>query len=85
MASIGIEAVGKSAVSMANGLLAGNAKLEMTTISFKTLLGSRLGCQRYDPAAYQIRRQTPFNLTGLEASTQKLLAFGYKSRKSSPS
>jgi hypothetical protein len=59
MASIGIEAVGKSAVSMANGLLAGNARLEMTTISFKTLLVQRLGRQRYDPAAYHLCRPNP--------------------------
>jgi hypothetical protein len=40
MAAMGIEAIGKSAVGMANTLLKGNAALEMTTISFKTLLGS---------------------------------------------
>jgi tape measure domain-containing protein len=77
MAAMGIEAIGKSTVSMANGLLKGNAALEMTTISFKTLLGSAKAADDMIKQLTTFAANTPFNLPGLEASTQRLLAAGY--------
>jgi tape measure domain-containing protein len=64
-------------VSMANGLLKGNAALEMTTISFKTLLGSAKAADDMIQQLTKFAANTPFNLPGLEASTQRLLAAGY--------
>jgi tape measure domain-containing protein len=80
LAAQGVEAIGKSAVSMAQGLVKGNAALEMTTISFKTLLGSAQAADDMIEQLTQFAASTPFELTGLEANTQKLLAFGFSAK-----
>jgi phage tail tape-measure protein len=76
LAAQGLEAIGRTGVGMANGLLKGNAALEMTTISFKTLLGSASAADDMIKQLTKFAASTPFELTGLEANTQKLLAFG---------
>jgi tape measure domain-containing protein len=80
LAAQGIEAIGKSAAGMGMGLLSGNAALEMTTISFKTLLGSASAANQEIQDLTKFAAATPFDLPGLEASTQKLLAFGFTSK-----
>lgn len=80
LAAMGVEAIGKSAAGMAQGLLKGNAALEMTTISFKTLLGSAAAADAMIKQLTAFAAATPFELTGLEANTQKLLAFGFQAQ-----
>lgn len=84
LAAQGIEAVGKSAAAMGSALISGNAALEMTTISFKTLLGSSSAANDMIKQLTSFAAATPFELAGLEKSTQKLLAFGYKSQEIIP-
>lgn len=84
LAAMGLKAVGETAVSMASGLLKGNAALEMTTISFKTLLGSTEAANDMIKQLTSFAASTPFELAGLEASTQKLLAFGFSSKEIIP-
>jgi tape measure domain-containing protein len=80
LAAQGLEAIGRTGVGMANGLLKGNAALEMTTISFKTLLGSASAADDMIKQLTKFAASTPFELTGLEANTQKLLAFGFQAK-----
>jgi tape measure domain-containing protein len=80
MAAMGIEAIGKSAVGMANTLLKANASLEMTTISFKTLLGSAQAADDMIRQLTKFAANTPFNLPGLELATQRLLGAGYAAK-----
>jgi tape measure domain-containing protein len=80
LAAQGIEAIGKSAVAMSMGLLKSNAALEMTTISFKTLLGSAQAADQMIKDLTTFAANTPFNLPGLESSTQRLLAAGYAAK-----
>jgi tape measure domain-containing protein len=80
LAAQGIEAIGKSAVGMANTLLKGNAALEMTTISFKTLLGSAQAADDMIRQLTKFAANTPFNLPGLELATQRLLGAGYAAK-----
>lgn len=80
LAAQGIEAIGKSAVSMGMSLVQGNAALEMTTISFQTLLGSASAAQDMIKQLTAFAQSTPFELQGLEANTQRLLAFGFSAK-----
>jgi tape measure domain-containing protein len=80
LAASGIEAIGKSTVSMGMALLKGNANLEMTTISFQTLLGSASAAQDMIKQLTDFAASTPFELTGLESNTQRLLAFGFSAK-----
>jgi tape measure domain-containing protein len=80
LAAQGIEAIGKSAVGMANTLLKANASLEMTTISFKTLLGSAQAADDMIRQLTKFAANTPFNLPGLELATQRLLGAGYAAK-----
>jgi tape measure domain-containing protein len=80
LAASGLEAIGKSAAAMGMGLLQGNANLEMVTISFQTLLGSASAAQDMLKQLTAFAASTPFELTGLEANTQKLLAFGFSAK-----
>lgn len=79
-AALGLEAMGRSAIAMGNGLLKGNANLEMVTISFKTLLGSAGAAQDMIKQLTAFAQATPFELAGLESNTQRLLAFGFEAK-----
>lgn len=84
LAAQGIEAIGKSAAAMGMGLLQGNAALEMTTVSFTTLLGSAQAANQEIQDLTKFAAATPFNLPGLETATQRLLAAGYASSEIIP-
>ncbi|OJW05798.1 MAG: hypothetical protein BGO39_05060 [Chloroflexi bacterium 54-19] len=73
----GLQSIGQSIEGVIGFLTNGNAALEMTTISFKTLLGSASGATDMIEKLTAFAASTPFELSGLEANTQKLLAFGF--------
>jgi tape measure domain-containing protein len=79
-AAMGLKAVAQGAIGMVSALTSGNAALEMTTISFKTLLGSTQAANDMIKQLTSFAASTPFELTGLESSTQNLLAFGFNAK-----
>jgi tape measure domain-containing protein len=73
----GLKSIGDTIQGTIGFLTSGNAALEMVTISFTTLLGSASGAADMIKQLTDFAASTPFELTGLEANTQKLLAFGF--------
>jgi hypothetical protein len=61
LAAMGLRSIADSAAGLAKGLLGGNAALEMTTISFKTLLGSASAADKMIKDLTAFARLPPLN------------------------
>ena len=75
--SAGIGAVGFASIKMA-------ADMEQNRIAFTTMLGSAEQADKFLRELAAFAEKTPFEFTGLVASSKKLLAFGFQAKEIIP-
>lgn len=91
LGALGGAAKGGIFAAFAGGSLLGGAglktaaELEQTKIGFETMLGSAKEANRFLAQIKKTAAKTPFELTGLTSSSQKLLAFGFDVKDVIPS
>ncbi|MCW1049187.1 tape measure protein [Priestia sp. JV24] len=70
-----------AAITAAGGAaIVSAAKYEQTEMAFTTLLGSGQKAQSFLKDLANFAANTPFDLTGLQSSSQQLLAFGFQAK-----
>lgn len=79
-----LAAIGGAATVAGLGLVKLGGQMEQTRTGFTTLLGSAEEAQAFLEEIADFAARTPFELTGLQDSSKKLLAFGFEARQIIP-
>lgn len=76
--------IGAALLGAASGAVVLAAKAEQSAAAFETLLGSGEKAKAFLADLSQFAAQTPFELTGLQDASRKLLAFGFTAEQILP-